>query len=1843
MGIETGTAPSSVVEGFRLSPQQARLALLAGEEAGPYRVQALVRIEGPLVPVDMRAALKLVAGRHEILRTRFVKPPGLSLPLQQISDEAVVELTETDLSSLDPVQRDVRLETAWQAGLDEPLPLGGGASLRGDLLRWDPSVHLLLLRLPALRADRRGLRGIVHDLVRALAGQLDDEPPAQYADVAEAFLGLLESEETESGRGFWLRQELPDAGSARLPGEKTPTREDGFAPASLSVSLPGSVSEALRETARRLEVSPAALLLAAWQVVLARVCGVGVTVCESFEGRTFEGLEEVPGPFVRWLPVPGAFQPGRSFAAAARRLEALRAEHAGHQDFHDGAPAARFGFELVAPEPARREGAFGVTVEREHACLESFVARLAVSPAADGVELLFDASRLSAEEAGRLADRFVCLLSQAVRDPEAGLADLDLVSGAERRLLTEELNDTTVEFPGESRVDALFRAQAALTPERVAVIAEGRQLTFGELDEASGRLARSLAGLGVGLESRVAVCVERSPDMVVAVLAVLNAGAAYVPLDPAYPRERLALMLEDSRATVLITQTSLAGLLPTADLQVIRLDEPWPETDLSGGSEGAMERSQPSALAYVIYTSGSTGRPKGVMISHRAILNRLLWMGRRFPLAPDDRVLQKTPLSFDASVWELFAPLLEGAALVLARPGGHQEPAYLAKLIGEQVVTVLQMVPPQLAVLLDEPDSESCRGLRRVFCGGDTFPAPLRDRFRERFTAGLCNLYGPTEVSIDAAFWECRPDDASPVVPIGRPLDNVRLYLLDAGLGLVPFGVPGELHVAGTGLARGYLGRPDATAERFLPDPYASEPGGRIYATGDVVRYREDGALEFLGRRDLQVKIRGVRLETGEIEAALRSYPGVREAVVAVRGPAGESRLVAYLVPSADAPPVADLRSFLRLTLPEVAVPSAFVFLNSLPLLPNGKLDRASLPDSASSEPERAAEGGFKTPTEELLAGIWAEVLGVEHVGRNDSFFDLGGHSLLATKVASRVRQVLRTEISLRNLFDRPTIAALAETLDAPGGASQAAPAIRPVARSGELPLSFAQQRLWFLDQLDPGNPAYNISSALRLRGSLRVSVLAAALREVVRRHESLRTLFPAEKGEARQRIGPAMHLPLPVADLSAVPPGLRAAETRRLIDGESYRRFDLARGPLVRPLLLRLDPEEHAFVFTLHHIVGDAWSSEVLVREVAALYEAFLAGRPSPLPELPVQYADFASWQREWLQGEFLDEQLRYWKQQLTGAPAVLEIPADRPRPAVPSGRGGHVYLQLGRPLTAALKAVGRREGATLFMVVTAAYKALLGYLTGRHDIVVGTDIANRHRLETEGLVGFFINQLVLRTDLSGSPTFRELLARVRETALGAYAHQDLPFERLLDLLQTERSLRVAPLFQTKLFFQNVPAQSIHLSGLDLAPLEPGSGGAKLDLTLAFWETPDGLRGWANYSTDLFDAATVSRLLALFEELLNRIAEDADLGIDDLNRLLSDTEKGIRRMETKERQQLDFQKFKAVKPKPVSLSRSSVVERDESSPGQSLPLVLRPCAGDVDLPEWCRANRATIEADLLRHGAILFRGFGVDSAAVFESVAGALCDELFNENGEHPRESVSGNVYTPVFYPPDQRLLWHNENSFNQSWPSKILFGCLRPADRGGETPIVDSRRVYGLIPAEVRDEFERKQVMYRRSYGGGLGRDWRDVFSTGNRDEVEEACRRDGITAVWKGDRLHTQAVRPAVIPHRRTGEKSWFNQAQHWHVSCLDAETRRSMESLFAEEDLPRSCCFGDGSPISDEAMSLVLEAYRELEVALPWERGDVMVLDNVLTAHGRNSFAGERKILVALGDMASFGEI
>ncbi|RKH57017.1 non-ribosomal peptide synthetase, partial [Corallococcus llansteffanensis] len=895
-------------------------------------------------------------------------------------------------------------------------------------------------------------------------------------------------------------------------------------------------------------------------------------------------------------------------------------------------------------------------------------------------------------------------------------------------------------------------------------------------------------------------------------------------------------------------------------------------------------------LAYAIFTSGSTGRPKGTLLTHRGLCNTARAAIAAMDLGPGRRVLQFASIGFDASVWETFTALLSGASLVLAPRERLMPGAPLQGLLVEAGITTVTLTPSALAPL----SPQDLPLLETVVAAGEACTAELATRWKpgRRFI----NAYGPTEVAICATL-SAEVDIERPT--IGTPLAHVQVYVLGPALELLPPGAAGELYVGGRGLARGYLGRPELTAERFVPHPFAATPGERLYRTGDRTRWRADGSLEFLGRADDQVKLRGFRIELGEVEAVLTRHAEVREAVVMARedGPTGR-RLVAYVVPTAEAPASSALRTFLLEQLPDYMVPAAFVVLEALPLTSSGKVDRRALPaprEDVAAAPDAAAP---RSAVEELLVSTWSRLLGVAHVGLHDDFFELGGHSLLATQLASRVRDLFHVELGLKDLFDAPTVAGLGARIEALLRQEEGlqAPPLLPQPRTGPTPLSFAQQRLWFLDRLEPGSPLYNIPLAVRLEGALDEAALGRAFTELVRRHESLRTSFREGSHGPEQVILPPLELPLARLDLGNLPESRRDAEATRCAQEEAHRPFDLTHGPLVRGILLQLGPTTHVLLLTLHHIVSDGWSMTVLVREIAALYDAFHQGLPSPLPELPVQYADYAAWQRAWLQGEALDLQRDWWRHHLEGAPPLLELPTDRPRPAVRSFQGAVATATLPRELSLAVEALARQEGATSFMVLLAAFQTLLHRYSGQEDLVVGTDIANRNHTGTEGLIGFFINQLALRTRLSGGLSFRELLGRVRESTLGAHAHQDLPFEELVRALNPERSLGHSPLFQVKLTYQQLPSTQFALPGLTLGYSGSETHTARFDLTLSISQGPEGLALLAEYSTDLFDAGTIHRLLGHLHTLLGaavaaphqRLADLPLLADDERHRLLT-------------------------------------------------------------------------------------------------------------------------------------------------------------------------------------------------------------------------------------------------------------------------------------------------------------------------------------------------------------------
>lgn len=1066
-------------------------------------------------------------------------------------------------------------------------------------------------------------------------------------------------------------------------------------------------------------------------------------------------------------------------------------------------------------------------------------------------------------------------LAAGLQDHATAIGEIEILSHEERRRILVEWNATAATVPAGS-VLTWFEAQAARRPASLALSGE-RALSYGELDRRANLLAHRLRAHEVGPEVRIGLYLTRPADMVVSILAVLKAGGAYVPLDPDYPSQRIERMLADSGPRVVVTDRELAARLPPTTTTLL-LDAEVAEVAEREPDRGALPIGvDPDRLAYIIYTSGSTGEPRGVLITHGGLANAIHSFSERAGVDQHSRVSQICSFSFDASVLEIFLALTRGATLCLAPRAARGAGAALGAFLREEAVTVIGAITPAVLALVAPGDAVSVRSIQ---IGAEKCPAELADRWAPGRV--LLNCYGPTEATIDCMYWPCAGQEGDP--PIGRPIANARAYVLDPNLRPVPIGAVGELYIGGAPVARGYHDRPKLTAERFVPDSLSGELGGRLYRTGDLARFRADGRIDFCGRVDRQVKIAGVRIELGEIEAALRTHPAVREAAVTVSTDGtGERRLIAYLVADGSRPSTTALRKHLSCTLPAAMLPSAFVELERMPINANGKVDHEALPAPSAERPRVA--GDFAEPQTEIestLALIWGKILGIDGVGRHDNFFDLGGRSLHVTRVMSKVAKAFHVELPLESMFNAPTLNDLARTvteaLASGQGSSPSLPLVPVAPRPDPLPLSFSQQRLWFLHQvLPPGVAAlYNGPIPVRLRGPLDHRALGSSFDEIIRRHEVLRTAFRIVGDQPAQVILPAHSLEIETIDLTGWTEEERLAETERLVETDARRPFNLEHPPLLRAKLVALGAEDHVLLLNIHHIVFDGWSVGVLLNEFSQLYVTFSRGEPSPLPPLPLQYADFAVWQRRWLEGSRIEKQLAYWRTQLAGL-QELKLPTDADRPLLPTYRGEVQSFRLSRALVDALTARSREADVTLFMTLLAGLTALLHRYTAQEDIVISSPVASRNRTEIEGLIGFFVNSLVLRTDLSGAPTFRELLARVRRVTLEAYDHQDVPFERLVEVLQPERCATHNPLFRAAFSLQNTPMPFDSPPGLTVLSWETHNKTAKFDLVLAMTDTGDGLAGDVEYSSELFERSTIRELIELYGRLLERVAEDPD------------------------------------------------------------------------------------------------------------------------------------------------------------------------------------------------------------------------------------------------------------------------------------------------------------------------------------------------------------------------------
>ncbi|MCB4424428.1 amino acid adenylation domain-containing protein [Xenorhabdus nematophila] len=1484
-----------------------------------YHLPVALRLIGQLNHQALTQTLNHLVARHESLRTRFRLTEDQ--PCQYIDPADIgFTLSNEDLRQLDAEARIQRMTELTALEAKTPFNLTQGPLIRGQLLQLTDEEHVLLLSQHHIISDGWSIGVLVHELgaLYQAAFHGHDNPlppmPIQYADYAVWQREWLQGNALTQQRDFWCTQLEGAPALLDLPTDRPRPSVQTYAGSQIPVEFDTTLLNALKSLGQRHNTTLFMTVLAAWSIVLARLSGQDdIVIGAPVANRPHRELEGLIGFFINTLALRVTLDNTPRVADLLTHIRERALSAYAHQDLpfeqvvealqperslsyspifqvmlaFNNTPAKTLtlpGLQLAPAEQMRHSTHFDMTLSLTETDAGLFGE---LEYAVD----LFDSATIK-----RTVSYLKQVLIEMIKDETQLIANLTMLPDAERQQLLVEFNATASDFPQDALIHQLFEAQAAKTPDATAIVYGEQSLSYGELNRRANRLAHYLIAQGVRPDARVAVCTERNPRMVIGLLAILKAGGAYVPLDPAYPAERLAYMLDDAAPVTLLTQTDwvdkLSSALPTILLDNDELLLAAQPTDNPNPQRLGLT---PHHLAYVIYTSGSTGQPKGVMIEHQSLCNLMTTQQNTLALTADSRVLQFASNSFDACIWECCMAFQSGGSLYLAKRADILPGAVLSGYLRDNLISHVLLSPTALAAMDSLPDT-----LHTLLVGGEACPATLVKRWSQG--RRMLNAYGPTEITVCATIYSCAPysddrtEDNPP--PIGRPIANTQIYILDAHAQPVPRGVIGEIYIAGAGVARGYLNRPALTAERFLTDPFSTNSDARMYKTGDLGRWLSDGNIEYLGRNDFQVKLRGFRIEPGEIEARLKQCHGVREAVVLARevlaynDMTGQKRLVAYLLPQAGVElEPAELRQQLTQYLADYMLPSAFVTLESFPLTPNGKLDRQALPDPDASALVVHRYEAPSGETEIALAEIWQNLLGLEHVGRHDHFFELGGHSLLAVRLVVRIRQTLARELSLQQLFARPVLMQLAHTLT---DSATTTHAIIPVAdRSQPLPLSFAQQRLWFLGQLDPAaSQAYHLPAALRLSGSLDHHALTVALDRLVARHESLRTRFVLVGGQPCQHIDPAdIGFTLSFHDFCQLDPELHTQRVAEFAEQEAQIPFDFTQGPLIRGQLLQLADEEHVLLLTMHHIITDGWSIGVLVRELGAFYRAALNDDDDPLPPLSIQYADYAVWQHDMLQSASLTEQRDFWCSQLDGIPALLTLPTDRPRPALQSYVGDHVPFHLDAPLLASLKTLGQRHNSTLFMTVLTAWSIVLSRLSGQDDIVIGTPVANRPHHELEELIGFFVNTLALRVTFNHDLSVAELIAQVRERALAAYDHQDLPFEQVVEALQPERNLSYSPVFQVMLALNNTPAQALTLPGLQLKPCEQSQHKTHFDLTLSLTETETGLAGALAYAADLFDTTTIERMVGYLTNILTAMTDDETQTIAALP-MLTETER---------------------------------------------------------------------------------------------------------------------------------------------------------------------------------------------------------------------------------------------------------------------------------------------------------------------------------------------------------------
>ncbi|WPN61791.1 non-ribosomal peptide synthase/polyketide synthase [Pseudomonas sp. P9_35] len=1872
-------APRQVEDIYPLSPMQQGMLFhtLYEQQAGNYINQLRVDVEG-LDVERFRQAWQAALDAHEVLRSSFVWEGEFKRALQVVHKQLDVAFLFHDWRASAQLSQD--LDTLALAQRQQGFELEAAPLLRLVVTRVAEDRYHLIYTCHHILMDGWSNSQLLGEVLQRYSGQPVAASGSRYRD----YIAWLQRQDAAASEAFW---------TPALQRLEAPTRlADAVAsPAQASAGygdhvqvLDEALTRRLEAFARTSKVTVNTLVQAAWLLLLQRYTGKDtVAFGATVAGRPTDlpGIEQQIGLFINTLPViasPRAEQSLDSWlqTVQAQNLALREFEHTALLDIQrwagQGGEAlfdSLLVFENYPIAQALEQGApdglrFGPPLTQEQT---SYPLTLLVGLDRQlSVHMSYQRASFAPATVARLAAHLTQLLGQMAAHGEGCLGELSMLEFDEHQRLTHDWNPVDAPFEQALCIHQMIARQVETTPDALAVTFANTRLSYSELDGRANRLAHKLIELGVGPEVRVGVAMPRSEHLLIALLAVLKAGGAYVPLDPDYPAERVAYMLDDSRARVLLTEQAVAATLSVpAETAVLMLDQ----LDLSRYPLSAPHSSvTPDNLAYVIYTSGSTGKPKGVAIAHRNVLALIDWSKSVYSRDDIQGVLASTSVCFDLSVWELFVTLANGGSLIIARNALE-----LPQLPARDQVRLINTVPSAIAALqrsdeipasvriinlAGEPlkqslvdslyadancGSELARDSGGSDAHGPTDRTPSRASSLPQGIAHVYDLYGPSEDTTYSTWTRRTPGGTA---NIGRPLKHTASYLLDADLQPVPQGVSAELYLSGAGITRGYLGRAAMTAEKYVPNPF-STAGERLYRTGDLSRYRVDGVLEYQGRIDHQVKIRGFRIELGEIEARLLQQPEVRDVAVLAQDAPGGQQLVAYVVAAAlqqdESKLRAQLKAGLKEHLPDYMIPAHLLFLEQLPLTPNGKLDRKALPAVETG----LSQSGYEAPVSELeqqIAGIWQEVLEVEQVGRNDHFFERGGHSLLATQAVSRLRKLTGYPLSLRDLFNHPQLKALAVlmagTADGPVRAGDSHEVrLKAHGPRRSAPLSLVQRRLWIAEQLSGGTSAYGMPMALRLCGELSLAHLMSSFADVARRHDVLRTAYVQdEEGDPLALIADEVQLDFPVIDLSGLSPSAQQEQVARATLENARIPIDLEQAPLLRGRILRLGPTEHVLLYAMHHIISDGWSMGLLINELVQVYEASLKGEPMPLPPLEVQYHDFALWQQALEEQGVLARQAEYWKHRLGGYEGRLDLPLSSPRGQTASYDGDALQFQLSTALSGALRRLASEAGVTLYSTLLASFQVLLHRLCDAQDLVVGADVAGREQPELERLIGFFVNVLPLRSRFDAGATFSRFLGQTQDNLLGALEHQDLPFDQIVEASGVPRHKGMNPLLQVLFVMNNVPVRTRSMTGLSVELLPALETHSKFDMALFVDEEEGQLRGNWQFATTLFGHERIQHLIQAWTALLEQIVADQDIQLGAISMPVDNMAAAVTPATVPGPKADKLGKFLKRSVTPLAKPRAARVRESLVAAPQRFPLMLEPGEPHLDVIEWIHQNRPLLEQKLAEHAGILFRGFALDGIQGFEAFAEAVQPGLYGQYGDLPKKEGGKNTYRSTPYPERKMILFHNESSHQDRWPRKQMFYCEQAAPVGGATPVVDCRLMYERLPADLREKFEDKGLLYVRTFTDKLDVSWQHFFKTEDRLEVEARCRAGGIQWRWlDNDELQTRTPGPAIITHPITGEKSFFNQVQLHHIYWLDPDVREDLLSMFGLERMPRHVYYGDGTPIEDEVMARIGELYEACAVRFDWQKGDVILLDNMLVAHARDPFEGPRKIVVAMGDM------